>query len=428
MWLKDTNPGERKVLGAAFAGYGVDAFDYMVYTFLIPTLAMVWGLTNVQAGNIATAALVTSAIGGWGAGILADRYGRVVILQVTVAWFSLFTVLSGFTQSYEQLLFTRAMQGFGFGGEWSVGSVLIAETIQARYRGKAVGLVQSSWAVGWACAAIAFWAVFAFVEPATAWRVLFWLGTVPAVLIFWIRRNIGDPKVYTEAKAEAARTGARANALEIFTGPLLGRTVLASLLATGMQGAYYAVTTWLPTYLKTERHLSVLNTSGYLLVLILGSFIGYLTSGWLSDRIGRRRGFMLFGACAGALVVAYTHLPITDGMMLVLGFPLGFFLSGVFSGMGAFLSELFPVRVRGSAQGFCYNSGRALGAVCPALVGYFSGTMGLGVAIGTLAVAGYALVVVAAFFLPETAGRDLEAAAAEEAVADRPGALPQGSA
>lgn len=413
MWLRDTSPDERRILTASFAGYGIDAFDYMVYTFMISTLATVWGLTKVEAGNIATAALVTSAIGGWLAGVLADRYGRVLMLQVTVAWFTLFTVLSGFTQSYEQLLITRAMQGFGFGGEWSVGSVLIAESIQARYRGKAVGLVQSSWAVGWAVAAIAYWAVFALVEPALAWRVLFWLGALPAVLIFYIRRNIEDPAVYTQTRANMQATGDGDRFFEIFSRPLIGRTILASLLATGMQGAYYSVTTWLPTYLKTERNLSVLNTSGYLLVLILGSFVGYLTSAYLSDRIGRRKGFILFGACAGALVLIYTQIPITDNLMLVLGFPLGFFLSGVFSGMGAFLSELFPSRVRGSAQGFCYNFGRATGAVCPALVGYLSGSLTLGVAIGAMAAAGYLLVIVAALALPETAGRELHAAPAE---------------
>lgn len=410
MWLKDTDPEERRVLGAAFAGYGVDAFDYMVYTFIIPTLVVVWGLTKVEAGNIATAALVTSAIGGWAAGILADRYGRVLLLQATVAWFTLFTVLSGFTQSYEQLLVTRALQGFGFGGEWSVGSVLIAEAIQARYRGKAVGLVQSSWAVGWAVAAIAFWAVFALAEPALAWRVLFWLGALPAVLIFWIRRNIEDPQVYRETRAAMSRVGDRGNFLDIFSRDLIGRTALASLLATGMQGGYYAVTTWLPTYLKTERNLSVLNTSGYLLILILGSFLGYLTSAWLSDRIGRRKGFILFGFCAGVLALAYTLIPVTDGLMLVLGFPLGFFLSGVFSGMGAFLAELFPSRVRGSAQGFCYNFGRAVGAVCPALVGHLSGSLTLGIAIGAVAGAAYCLVIVAALLLPETAGRPLDTA------------------
>jgi MFS family permease len=422
MWLRDTNTDERRVLTAAFAGYGVDAFDYMVYTFMISTLTLVWGLTKTEAGNIATAALVTSAIGGWLAGVLADRYGRVLILQVTVAWFTVFTVLSGFTQSYEQLLFTRAMQGLGFGGEWSVGSVLIAEAIQARYRGKAVGLVQSSWAVGWGMAAIAYWAVFAFVEPALAWRILFWLGALPAVLIFYIRRNIQDPAVYLETRARMSKAGDKGNFLDIFSRELIGRTVLASLLATGMQGAYYSVTTWLPTYLKTERNLSVLNTGSYLLVLIFGSFVGYLTSAYLSDRIGRRKGFILFGACAGALVSIYMLIPINDTSMLFLGFPLGFFLSGVFSGMGAFLSELFPSRVRGSAQGFCYNFGRAVGAICPALVGYLSASLTLGVAIGVMAVAGYLLVIVAALILPETAGRELEADG--EPVPDKPIAAP----
>ncbi|KAA0123568.1 MFS transporter [Methylobacterium sp. P1-11] len=415
MWVKDTSPAERRVLGAAFAGYGVDAFDYMVYTFLIPTLVVVWGLTKVEAGNIATAALVTSAIGGWAAGVLADRYGRVVVLQGTVAWFTLFTVLSGFTQSYEQLLVTRALQGFGFGGEWSVGSVLIAETIQARYRGKAVGLVQSSWAVGWACAAIAFWAVFALAEPAVAWRILFWLGALPSVLIFWIRRNIEDPEVYRQTRAAMRDVGDTGSFLDIFSRPLIGRTVLASLLATGMQGGYYAVTTWLPTYLKTERNLSVLNTSGYLLMLIFGSFVGYLTSAYLSDRIGRRLGFVLFGFCAGILVLAYTLIPITDPVMLVLGFPLGFFLSGVFSGMGAFLSELFPSRIRGSAQGFCYNFGRATGATCPALVGHLSGSLTLGIAIGVVAAGAYCLVIVAALLLPETVGRALDSCSEDPA-------------
>src|SRR5574337_815002 len=136
MWLNETNPQERKTLVAAFAGYGVDAFDYMIYTFMIPTLIAIWGMTKAEAGYIATGALITSAIGGWLAGILADRYGRVRVLQWTVAWVTVVTFLSGFTTSYEQLFFTRAMQGFGFGGEWSVGSVLIAEMIQARHRGK----------------------------------------------------------------------------------------------------------------------------------------------------------------------------------------------------------------------------------------------------------------------------------------------------
>ncbi|SFD58356.1 MFS transporter [Paracidovorax konjaci] len=409
MWLKHTSPTERRTLAATFAGYGVDGFDYMIYTFLIPTLLLAWNMTKAEAGYIATGALLTSAIGGWAAGVLADRYGRVRVLQWTVLWFTFFTFLSGFTESFGQLFFTRAMQGFGFGGEWAVGSVLIAETISARHRGKAAGLVQSSWAVGWAASALAFWGVYSILPPELAWKVLFWIGILPALLIIYIRRNIAEPPVYLAAQARARAAGQRGSFLRIFHPSLLRTTVLASLLATGMQGAYYSVTTWLPTFLKTERHLSVLGTSGYLLVLIAGSFVGYLASAWLSDVIGRRRCFILFAAMGMALVLAYTQIPITDAWMLVLGFPLGFFLSGIFSGMGAFLSELFPSDVRGSGQGFCYNFGRAIGAICPALIGVLGNTLPLGQTIGWITAVCYGLVIIAALALPETLGRELSA-------------------
>ncbi|KWZ39958.1 MFS transporter [Burkholderia savannae] len=407
MWLEETTREERKTLFAAFVGYGVDAFDYMIYTFMIPTFILVWGMSKAEAGYIATGALISSAIGGWMAGILADKYGRVRILQLTVLWFSFFTLLSGFTQSPEQLFVTRMLQGLGFGGEWSVGSVLIAEMIRARHRGKAVGLVQSSWAVGWGISAIAFWAVYAAVEQQYAWRVLFWIGVLPAGFILYIRRNITEPKVYRETKAKLARTGESNNFMLIFKPGVLRVTMLASLLATGMQGAYYSVTTWLPTYLKMERNLSVLNTSSYLMVLIAGSFAGYLTSAWLSDRLGRRYCFILFAVSAAILVICYTQLPITNAVMLLLGFPFGFFLSGIFSGMGAYLTELYPSHIRGSGQGFCYNFGRAVGSVFPAVIGHMSTSMSLGVAIGYLAAGAYTLVVVACLMLPETQGREL---------------------
>src|SRR5262249_895094 len=185
--------------------------------------------------------------------------------------------------------------------------------------------------------------------------------------------------------------------------------VRASLLTTGMMCANYAVVTWLPTYLQTERHLSVVNTSGYLFVLIFGSFVGYLTSAWLSDRLGRRNCFMLFAVSALLLVVTYTRIPVTDSVMLLLGFPLGFFINGIFAGTGACLSELFPSSVRGSGQGFCYNFGRAVGSIGPALVGYMSATMPLGRAIGYIAAGAYLLVILSALALPETRGRELTA-------------------
>jgi MFS family permease len=191
--------------------------------------------------------------------------------------------------------------------------------------------------------------------------------------------------------------------LDIFKGGMLKTTVLASLMFTGMQGGYYAIAVWLPTFLKNERHLTVLGSGGYQFMFIFGAFAGYLCGAYASDRLGRRLAFTLFAIGAGSLAYAYALLPITDAWMLVLGFPLGFFMSGIFSGAGAFLAELFPNELRGSGQGFCYNFGRGIGATFPALVGVFSDRLGLslGMAIGICATAGY-VVVLFAMCLPET--------------------------
>jgi MFS family permease len=404
MWLLQTGANERRAMLAAFAGYGLDGFDFMVYTFIIPTLLTLWGMSKAQAGYIASAALITSAIGGWSAGVLADRFGRVRVLQVTVLWFAAFTFLSGFTHSYGELLFTRAKQGFGFGGEWAVGSVLVSESIDARHRGKAAGVVQSSWSVGWAAAAIASWAASVLLPPELGWKVLFWAGILPALLIIYIRRNVKEPAIYLDMRER--RTTRTAGFLDIFRPPLLLTTVLATALSTGMLGAYYSVTTWLPTFLETERHLSVTGRTGYLMMLITGSLAGYLASAWLSDAVGRRRGFMWFAGCGALLILLYTHMPVSGGMLLI-GFPLGFFAMGIFSGMGACLSELFPSEVRGSGQGFCYSAGRAIGAACPALIGAWSTHVPLGQSIGAMTVGAYALVAIAAWALPETRGRVL---------------------
>ena len=403
-WFQELTAQEKKALIAAYGGWTVDAFDLMIYSFVIPTLIAAWGMSKGQAGMIATSALLLSAVGGWTAGALADRFGRVRVLQITIGWFAFFTFLSGFTNSFEQLLITRSLQGLGFGGEWAVGSVMVGEIIRAQHRGKAVGTVQSGWAVGWGGAAVAFTLVFTWLPEDLAWRALFWLGLLPALLIFYVRKHVQEPQVF---HATRERNQAGHSFLEIFSPALLRTTLLASLMATGMQGGYYAITTWLPTYLKTERGLSVLNTGGYLAVVITGSLVGYLCAAYLADRIGRRNTFFLFAVSSACIAAAYTFMPISNTAMLFLGFPLGFFVSGNFSGVGAFFTELFPSRVRGSGQGFAYNFGRGVGALFPVLVGFLSRQMGLGVAIGTFAVAAFVVVVLAVALLPETRGKEL---------------------
>jgi MFS family permease len=404
-WIRELTGQERKTLIATYGGWSVDAFDFMIYTFVIPTLIAAWGMTKGEAGMIATSALLTSALGGWMAGALSDRFGRVRMLQITIAWFAFFTFLCGFTGSFTELLIMRSLQGLGFGGEWAVGSVMIGEIIRAQHRGKAVGTVQSGWALGWGAAAVLFTVFFTLLPEDLAWRALFWIGLAPALLILYIRRHIKDPEVFSATREKAARQGA--SFLEIFSPRLLRITLLTSLMAAGMQGGYYAVTTWLPTYLKTVRGLSVINTGAYLVVIIAGALAGYLVAAWLSDRIGRRNTFFLFALCSALIAVIYTLIPISDATMLVLGFPLGFFVSGNFSGVGAFFTELFPSRVRGSGQGFAYNFGRGIGALFPALVGFMSATMPLGAAIGLFAGIAYVVVIIAVALLPETRGKQL---------------------
>jgi MFS family permease len=405
-WLSQLSPKEKSTLIATFGGWALDGMDVMVYSFVIPSLIAAWHISKSDAGWLGTAALLMSSIGGWLAGLLADRFGRVKVLQITIVWFALFTFLSGFTQNFWQLLVCRGVQGLGFGGEWAVGSVLMGETICAQHRGKAVGTVQGGWAVGWGIAAFFYMVLLSKLPGDWGWRAMFWIGILPAFLVFYIRRKVEEPEVYSKTREKVEKRH-ESHFMEIFSPAVLKVTLLTSLLAIGVQGGYYAITTWLPTFLKTVRKLSVLNTGGYLCVVILGSFVGYMISAYLADMLGRKRTLIIYAICSFITVAAYTYLPISNSVMLVLGFPLGFFASGAFSPVGAFFTELFPSRVRGSGQGFSYNVGRAIGALFPTLVGYLSKTMALGHAIAIFAVSAYLVMIVAVAVLPETRGKEL---------------------
>lgn len=406
-WYREMNKTERRTFIGAFGGWAIDALDFMVFTFVISTLISLWGIEKGQAGMLGTVTLLFSAIGGWLAGILADRYGRVRILQITILWFSACTVAIGFAQNFEQLLILRALQGLGFGGEWAVGSVLMGEIVRAQHRGKAVGTVQSGWAVGWGAAAILYTIAFSVLPPEWAWRTLFWIGVAPAFLVIYIRKHVPEPEVFQRARAQAQSSAERPSFWKIFSPSLLKTTMVTALLCTGVQGGYYAITTWLPTFLKTERQLSVLGTGGYLMVIIVGSFCGYIAGAYSAEKLGRRANLLIFSVLSALTVYVYTLVPLSNDAMLVLGFPLGFAASGIFSGIGAYLTELFPTDVRANGQGFAYNFGRGIGALFPSLVGFLSQTHGLGWAIGAFATGAYAIVIVTALLLPETKGKVL---------------------
>ncbi|MBD1554471.1 MFS transporter [Pseudomonas typographi] len=407
IWLNNLNTQEKQTMAACFGGWALDAFDVQIYSFVIPALIAVWGLTKADAGILGTTALLFSALGGLVGGVLSDRFGRVRTLQVTIIWFSLFTFLSGYAQSFEQLLILRSLQGFGFGAEWAAGAVLMSEVVRSEYRGRAAGVVHSGFAVGWAAAAILYYVVFSHLEPASAWRAMFMIGAAPALFIIFIRRNVKESEAFTRKTATDNNNRLRSTFETLFTPPYLRTTLMASLFSVGLQGGYYAVVTWLPTYLATTKGLSLSGTTGYLIVIIAGAFLGFISGGYISDKIGRRPTFLLFAILSCSLVATYMLADLDKSTMLFMGFPLGFCANAMFGPTGAFYAELFPTEIRGTGQGFCYNVGRGIGALFPALIGFLSTTLPLGTAIGLYTVGAYAIAIIALIALPETRARNL---------------------
>src|SRR3989442_1098506 len=316
-WVWELAPRERRAFGACVGGWALDAMDVQMYSFVIPALIVSWGITRADAGVLGTAALLASALGGWLAGWVADRFGRVRTLQVAILWFAIFTFLSGVAQNYEQLFVARALLGLGFGGEWAAGAVLLGESIRAEHRGKALGVMQGGWAIGWGMATILYAIFFTLLPAATAWRALFLFGIAPAVLVFFVRRYVEEPPVYLESRAKLAAHGDRPSFFEIFKGPLLRITLLGGLMGTGAQGGYYAVTTFLPTFLRTERGLSVLDSTGYLAILILGSLCGYLSGGFLSGRFRPGPEFLVVAGGARLFFLPFTNPSFCHQAILV---------------------------------------------------------------------------------------------------------------
>jgi len=412
VWYRDTDKPQRRAFWAAFGGWTLEAADAQLFGLVLPTLMTAWQLSTGAAGRLASITLICTAIGGWLAGWASDRYGRVRVLQWTILVYSTATVLIGFTTGYSQLMVLRSVQGFGFGGEWAAGAVLVSEYMGTRHRGRALGAVQSGWAVGWGLALAAYTFLFTALPEQWAWRSMFWLAALPAVLVIVIRRKVTDPPIYQQ---RVATSGNRVSLLRIFRTDLLRVTLLGGLLGLGSHGGYYALTTFLPTYLRTEHHLSVLKTSSYLAVFIAAAFFGYVVSGFLADRIGRRRNIVFFAVMCLVSVVVYLFVPITETQMFFLGIPLGFFSAGIPAGLGSLFAELYPTAMRGTGQSFCYNFGRIVAAAFPALVGYLSDRIGVGASIGLFAGTAYGIAVVAALLLPETSHRELDRPAAPRA-------------
>ena len=412
-WYSSITRAQWRVLIAAKLGWMLDAMDFMVYAMAVGRLKTYFGFDDATAGMLGTVTLAMSAVGGMIFGVVADRLGRTRALMGTILIYSFASLGAATSQSVVQLLLWRGLLGIGMGGEWASGAVLVSETFPPEHRNKAISIVQSGWAIGYILAAVL--AALILGSPSlgpNAWRWLFLVGVLPSGLILWVRRHVPEPAGWTGRRESAARAG---NPFAVIFGrALLGRTLLIILFGSVLQFAYWGVFFWLPGFLARPisqggAGMGVVGSLGWIVPVQIGAYFGYLTFGFIADRIGRRRTFVTFVLSAAVLVPIYGQMARSPLMLMLLGPVLGYVGHGYFSLFGSFVAELYPAAVRATGQGTSYNAGRLMGALAPYVIGVLA-TMprvGIGLALASTS-AFFVAAAVLVFTLPDRSGLPLE--------------------
>jgi len=425
--IRQATPGQRRTLLAAGMGWALDAFDAMLYSLVLAMLMRDLGMSKTTAGSLGTLTLLASGIGGVLFGLLADRIGRKQALMASILTYSVCSFASGLATSIAMLAVARFVLGLGMGGEWNTGATLVAESWPTEFRAKAISIVQSSWALGFAAAAL----VAGPVSRVYGWRAVFFIGIVPAFVTFWIQRRVPESEMWMERAREdqaptlegespllskSERSGAPTSDRDtfgtLFRPPYVKYMFALLLFNFFAMFAWWGLFTWLPPYLSLPveqggRGLGVLGMTTLMVVLNLcGMFPGYASFGWVADHMGRRNAFLLYTSVAAVLIPLYAAAR-SQSWLLVLGTLVAFFGTGIFSGSGIMGSEIFPTSVRARALGFTYNGARAMSSLAPLVIGRIGQTKGLSWAF-YLCAAGYLLAALMTTQLPETKGKQLE--------------------
>jgi MFS family permease len=403
-WWREADTAARRALIAGMLGWMLDAFDVMLFALVLPYVSADLGLTKAEGGVLGSVMLVAAAVGGVGFGWIADRFGRTRGLMLSVALYSVFTFACGFATSLWQFVLFRIFLGFGMGGVWTSGAALVSESWPSHSRGKALGFMQSGWAIGYAAAVL----VSGYVQPRFGWRAVFFLGILPAFFTLWVQRRVTEPAIWTAASRTATTSP---GFLSIFKSGIGGLTVVLTLMNTCTLFAWWGFNLWLPSYLKSPVEqggaaLSGAATTGYLFVMQAGMWVGYITYGVISDRIGRKTAYVMYLLSAAVLLAVYVTVR-NPTLLLVLGPCVAFAATGYFSGFGAVTAEIYPTAIRATAQGFTYNIGRLASAAAPYLVGTLADTRGFGQAL-LVCSAAFVLAAILWIWIPETKGRALK--------------------
>ncbi len=415
-WLLESSPAERQTLLAGGLGWLLDAFDVMLYSMVLTHLLAHFHMSKDTAGLLGSLTLVASAIGGGAFGYIADRVGRRRALMASILVYSLASGACGFAQSIFQLGLFRFLLGLGMGGEWTTGATLVAESWRAEHRGKALALMQSSWAIGEGLAAVAAGALLGLGSlhlagmEIHAWRAVFLGGVLPALVVFWIRRGVPESEVWQQRREREAAGATRVPLSKLWAPGLRGKLIIATLMNTAAMIGYWGLFIWIPPFLALSpaeggRGLSITQTTLWLLVMGVGKWFGYTLFGYGADAFGRLRVYIFYLLVAAVLVPVFASLTSPTALLLV-GPLLAFFGTGYFSGFGAIASEILPTDIRGTAMGLSYNFGRGVSALAPFLIGALALQYGLSAAFW-LTSAAFLLAALLACLLPETKGTDL---------------------
>jgi len=409
---------QRRTLVAAALGWMLDAFDAMLYALVLTHVMRDLGMSKGTAGLLNSLTLLASGIGGVAFGFIADRLGRKRALMLSILTYSVCSFASGLATSVLMLAVFRFILGLGMGGEWNTGATLVAETWPTELRAKAISIVQSSWAIGYALAALVTGIVLHYAD----WRIAFFVGIFPALLVLWIRRGVPESEMWREraggrpaadvARSVSATARAEAGFLRIFRPPYAKHTFALLLMNFFGMFAWWGLFTWIPPYLSLPveqggRGFGVMQTTTLLVVLNLaGMFPGYASFGWVADAIGRRWSCIIYTFMAASIVPLYA-LARQPWILMVAGTLLAFFGTGFFSGSGIIGSEIFPTAVRARALGFTYNGARTMSSIAPFVIGRVAQAKGLSWAF-YLCGASFLLACAVATQLPETKGKHLE--------------------
>ena len=406
-WLIDAPPASRKALLAASLGWLLDSFDVMLYSLVLASLMLDLHLSKSSAGILGSITLVAAAAGGLIFGLIADRFGRTRALMASVLIYAVFTAACGFANNFVQLAVFRILLGLGMGGEWASGAALVAETWPDEHRGKALGLMQSSWAIGYALAAL----VVAVVMPRAGWRGVFFVGVLPAFFTLWMRRDVEEPEAWKTAQ-RSPRQRAGAGFARLFKGHLLPLTIALTAMNACCLFAWWGFNLWVPAYLSLPTARGGIGLSSHQMTAIVvfmqvGMWLGYVTFGFLSDAAGRKRTYVAYLIAAAALMMLFSWLR-SPGLLFLAAPFVAFTATGYFSGFATVTAEVYETRIRSTAQGFTYNTGRIASAAAPFVVGSLADRHGFGAAF-LVSAAAFALAAILWFWIPETRGTSARA-------------------